>query len=903
MATIIIDQKPYEIDPKSNLLEIAISLGLDLPYFCWHPALGSVGSCRQCAVQQLADESDSQGRTVMACMTPVKEGARFSIEHPTCTGFRKSVIEWMMINHPLDCPVCDEGGECHLQDMTVMTGHENRRYRFLKRTFRNQNLGPFINHEMNRCITCYRCVRYYKDVAGGIDLSAFASSGRVYFGRHEEGALINEFSGNLVEVCPTGVFTDKVFHQHHTRKWDLETSPSVCQLCSVGCNISPGERSGMLRRVQNRYHHHVNGYFICDRGRFGHEFVNAKERIKKPVIRRGQSLLDISMGEAYTHIQSLTKSGARMVGIGSPRASLEANWMLRHWVGSGHFYDGLLAVESTLLGKTIACLESQAVEPASLSDIRKADAILILGEDVTNTAPMIALSIRQAAVEFKRAKSLEEQNIPAWNDAAVRDYARGDLLPIFSANAFTTSIDQMAQATLITHPFDLVDLTRALWQTLKGENVSAALSEAAKAWLTKTISGLLAAKKPVIITGASLGEPNLIELARVIANLLDSKNQGQTRLSLVMGEANSIGLGLLKPKPLTALIEHLKNQPVDVAIVLENDLRWRLGTKPFLELCQGIKNLVVIDSLPSDTAKHASLVLPCLTFAESTGTMVSQEGRLQRYFSVFKSGFTGVESSWRMLVSCMGPEAEKLWQKTDDICAAMAADFGISQVVFDELYKGDFKVMGRGIPRQTSEFSGRTAMYANVTMHEPKPPRDPDSPLLYSMEGARKKVPLPLISSSWEPRWNSVQASFPSDLSAQPLKKNESDGVRLFQKSGAAVSGGEPLTHPKKYPEFPEVYVLPRHHIFGSEQRANFSPSLATRIPLVEAHIAESEAKRHGFLAGARLMLETKGGKYALVAKTDNNLPPGILVLPFGLVDASLFYQPARVHVVNEESV
>lgn len=213
MAVITIDQKPFEVDQQKNLLETAISLGFDVPYFCWHPSLGSVGSCRLCAVQQMADESDTVGRTVMACMTPCKDQARFSLTHPIAKDFRSSVIEWLMTNHPHDCPVCDEGGECHLQDMTQMTGHNYRNYRFLKRTHRNQNLGPFINHEMNRCITCYRCVRYYRDVAGGTDLAAFKSSGKVYFGRFADGSLASEFSGNLVEICPTGVFTDKTYHR------------------------------------------------------------------------------------------------------------------------------------------------------------------------------------------------------------------------------------------------------------------------------------------------------------------------------------------------------------------------------------------------------------------------------------------------------------------------------------------------------------------------------------------------------------------------------------------------------------------------------------------------------------------------------------------------------------------
>lgn len=195
--------------------------------------------------------------------------------------FRAGNIESLMINHPHDCAVCDEGGECHLQDMTVMSGHNYRNYRFEKRTHINQDLGPFINHEMNRCIQCYRCVRFYNDYAGGEDFGVFASSGRVYFGRSEDGTLESEFSGNLVEVCPTGVFTDKTLRQHYTRKWDLTSAPSICQGCSVGCNILTSERYGKVRRVMTRFNGDVNGYFLCDRGRFGYEYANDEKTFDK----------------------------------------------------------------------------------------------------------------------------------------------------------------------------------------------------------------------------------------------------------------------------------------------------------------------------------------------------------------------------------------------------------------------------------------------------------------------------------------------------------------------------------------------------------------------------------------------------------------------------------------------
>jgi NADH-quinone oxidoreductase subunit G len=167
MAIIHVDGKQYEVDGADNLLHACLSLGLDIPYFCWHPALGSVGACRQCAVKQYANADDKRGRLVMSCMTPSTDNSWISIEDEEAKSFRKSVVEWLMINHPHDCPVCEEGGHCHLQDMTVMAGQVTRRYRFTKRTHKNQDLGSFVNHEMNRCIACYRCVRYYKDYAVG----------------------------------------------------------------------------------------------------------------------------------------------------------------------------------------------------------------------------------------------------------------------------------------------------------------------------------------------------------------------------------------------------------------------------------------------------------------------------------------------------------------------------------------------------------------------------------------------------------------------------------------------------------------------------------------------------------------------------------------------------------------
>ena len=212
---------------------------------------------------------------------------------------------------------------------------------------------------MNRCIQCYRCVRFYKDYAGGKDLDVFSTHNDVYFGRHEDGILESEFSGNLVEVCPTGVFTDKTLKKHYTRKWDLTNAPSVCHQCSLGCNIIASERYGSIKRITSRYNGDVNGYFLCDRGRFGYEYVNSEQRILKPSKKQNGTFIAMSAIDAVKEIKQLTITGDKLTGIGSPKASLESNFLLRQLVGAENFYAGITAIEGELIQAVINILKER----------------------------------------------------------------------------------------------------------------------------------------------------------------------------------------------------------------------------------------------------------------------------------------------------------------------------------------------------------------------------------------------------------------------------------------------------------------------------------------------------------------------------------------------------------------
>jgi NADH-quinone oxidoreductase subunit G len=897
MAKIYIDNKPYKVEDGQNLLHACLSLGLNLPYFCWHPAMGSVGACRQCAVKQFRDENDTQGRIVMACMTPVTDGLRVSIEDPEAREFRASVIEWFMVNHPHDCPVCDEGGECHLQDMTVMTGHDYREFRFKKRTHRNQYLGPFINHEMNRCIACYRCVRFYNDYAGGRDFGVFAAHDYVYFGRHEDGVLENEFSGNLVEVCPTGVFTDKTMKQHYTRKWDLQTAPSICVHCSVGCNTIPGERYGTLRRIRNRYNHEVNGYFLCDRGRYGYEFVNSERRVRQPLLRNesGGTGEPITQEAALQHVASLLTNGDQVIGIGSPRASLEANFALRALVGPERFYLGMSEDDSRLVSLALRILQEGPARSPSLHDVKLADAVLVLGEDVTNTTPMLALALRQS-VRRQPMKIAQKQHIYEWDDAAVRETVQQEKGPLFIGTPNSTRLDDVATKTYRAAPDDLARLGFAVAHALDPKAPAVAdLPDEVRTLAEDIAQVLKEAERPLVVSGPSCGSEAVMQAAANVAWALCDSNRA-AELCLTVPECNSLGLGLMGGGDLAAAFEALKSNTADTVIILENDLYRRAGAEAVDIALDAARHVIAIDHLDNATALKANLVLPGATFAEGDGTLVNNEGRAQRFYQVFVPE-GDIQESWRWLRDIMvasGHSEASAWRTLDDITAALAEALPVFEAIPELAPPAGFRVAGQKIPRQSPRYSGRTAMRANIDVSEPKPPEDPDSPLSFSMEGYEGEPPAALIPRFWAPGWNSIQSvnKFQEEV-AGPLRGGD-PGRRLIEPAQATKIAYFDQIPPAFEPRKGEWLIIPIHHIFGSEELSILTPGIAERAPQPYLLLNPDDAAGLQVREGETVELGIDGAAYRLPVKFLPTLPVGIVGVAVGLPGLPGMVRPAE---------
>ena len=830
MAIIHIDGKAHEVQAGDNLLETCLSLGLDLPYFCWHPAMGSIGACRQCAVIQYQNEEDTRGRLVMACMTPVTDGALFSLDGDKAKTFRQAVVESLMLNHPHDCPVCAEGGECHLQDMTAMAGHRDRHYRGKKITHHNQYLGPLIHHEMNRCISCYRCTRYYNDYAGGQDLAALASHDHVYFGRHQEGVLESEFAGNLVEVCPTGVFTDKQLVNDYTRKWDLQSAPSVCSGCAVGCNTMPGERYGRLKRVHNRYNAEVNGYFLCDRGRFGASWVNHKNRLNQPGLRSTEGRYDPIDPRQAISLMAEACRGGKVAGIGSPRASVEANFLLRQLVGANNYTPGFSTSEQALINRTLQLQQETAALVADIRTIESADAVLIIGEDVTDTAPRIALALRQA-VRNKSYQMAAELQLQPWQDAAIRNLAQEELSPLYILSTGDTKLDDVAQQQVSLAPNDIARLGFAIAAMLADTTVPDLPAELAER-ATQIATTLGKAQRPLIVSGTGCNSVAVLDAAAAVANALCVN--GSAMLSLAVPEFNSLGQALLcqgDKLSLADVSKQVHSAEVDTLIVLENDLYRRGNRQDIDALLEGVSQLIVLDSLDNSTLSACSLAVPAASFTESEGTVVSMEGRAQRYYPVSPT-HAERHGSWQWLLACMRelehPQAVGL-SLFDDVTRACAAQVPALVGIIGAAPDHHYRNAGVKIPRQPHRYSGRTAMRADISVHEPKQSVDLDSPLAYTMEGLNRDQPAALLPFVWSPGWNSNQSLHKFQSEVGGAIRGGSAGARLLSgqaKQVISASTAAPVFEPRDN----QWQLVSRYRIFGSEELSVHSPGIGELV-------------------------------------------------------------------------
>ena len=998
MAVIHIDGTTVEVDSADNLLQACLSLGIDVPYFCYHPALGSVGSCRQCAVKQYQSKEDMEagrGRLVMSCMVAPSDDMYISVTDDEAKAFRKSMVELLMVNHPHDCPTCEEGGHCHLQDMTYMSGHSRRRYRFTKRTHHNQELGPFIAHEMNRCIACYRCVRFYKDYAGGEDLGVYGSNERVYFGRDKDGQFESEFSGNLTEVCPTGVFTDKTHSERYNRKWDMQYAPSICHGCSAGCNISPGERYGELRRIENRYNGEVNRYFLCDRGRFGYGYVNREDRPTQALERINDKHVKININYALDETIKRIKD-KKVIGIGSPRASLETNFALKNLVGFDNFSTGLNHQQQALVNKCIEVLSTEGIYNPGMADIESHDAVLVLGEDITQTSSRVALSIRQAAKNeaIKMAAATKTQS---WLAEPVKRIGQGVQSPVYVIDVIQTKLEDISKVSVVATPEDITKLGFKVADAIAGfaddlaeiadpqtaqQDADDANTDGMQALAQQIAYDLIQADKPLVVSGSSLSSTALIEAAAQITQALSQKRaaikateqqqveaynamvrdeqvaaaeaqdataqqsedkdlsakpnkpetgvdteaqddverepatklelkevnkqyHAQAGIYLAVPDANSIGVCMLGGQS----VEELLATDFDVVIVAENQLTDAIDAHKLTQLLTD-KTVIALDHQLLDWHKDVDIVLPAASFAEADGTLISAEGRAQRFFQVYDNEYyhplSSIKEGWRWLhavhSSLEGRDVD--WTQLDDVINALVATHPKLAGIKGAAPDADYRMTGLKIARQPRRYSGRTSMRAPVSVHEPMQPKDLDTGLTFSMEGySGKQTPSSMIPFASAAGWNSPQAWNKYQDKVGGSLKNGDPGVRLFDQLERLATrqyiSPEVTSVTTTDMQQGQAKLVPIYNLYASSMMASRSPVVAEQLPLATWRVGIDDAKDWGLAAGDYLAIEIDKQQITLPVQLVGYLAEGCIGYPVGQVDIIHPSMPASVRKVD----
>ena len=388
--------------PKGALLwEVCRAEGIDIPIFCYHTKLGAVGACRTCLVEQ-----EGAKGPITACSTPVSNGMVVRTRSPGARKAQRGVFEFLLINHPLDCPICDRGGECPLQDQTFAYGPGTSRYLEPKRHHvKPIELGPTIELDRERCVLCWRCVRFCADIAEDKSIILQDRGDHTVVGTFQNQPYVNAFSGNVIELCPVGALTSR--KQRFTfRAWELQNRPSVCPHCPVGCNINVSVRKNdEVIRFLSRDNPEVDDSWLCDRGRFGFAFISNPDRLKSPMIRRDGRFVQTSWAEALDYIASrihkiVGEHGPRAVaGIASPRLTNEDLFTFRRFMRDVLNTDAIdhFPRSTTAQGweerQTRTVLERTVMSIASLE---KAKTIVLLGADPSRREPVLELRIRKA---------------------------------------------------------------------------------------------------------------------------------------------------------------------------------------------------------------------------------------------------------------------------------------------------------------------------------------------------------------------------------------------------------------------------------------------------------------------------------------------------------------------------
>ncbi len=666
--TLTIDGQEVSVPKGTTVLEAAKSIGIEIPTFCWHPKLKSVGACRMCYV-----EVEKRPKLEVSCATEALPGMVVHTQSEKVLQGRKAVLEFILMNHPLDCPTCDKGGECDLQDLTFAHGIDNSRfdfdkYRFIrdkKSTFDDWRLGPEIVRNQNRCILCYRCVRSNKEIFGQFDLGAFQRGNMTEIDAAPGRKVESIYSGNLVEICPVGALTNTDW-RYKIRVWKTDTVDSICQYCADGCNIKFWKGRGQIFRTTSRRNDAIDEGWLCDVGRYGYQVANNESRLKNPLIKKGDSQVPATWEEAVQLIAQRfkeikdQKGGVCIGGMVSPNLDTSSLYAV------SKFFRTVLNTNNVDFRSDYKMLPEEPGDmysrmtslPFRIADIEKSDVILVVGSNLIKEHPITNLRVRKAVTKLgaklyainpfatKSADISTDEII--YNSGTLDALLNGICLSVVEQGLSSGDINADKLKGLIS-PDSLEEISKLTG--ISKDRINSIAKAIANAKHITIISGELTALTSTRET-VSAAISNL-------ANLTGLLQRGQ--IGFLAKAANSKGAELVGaiPYPSETQIEKMKEMwgsyPDNVGVACDKmilnaskeeiDSFLVMGANPVTTYPDGefIKKglekldfLVVADLYETETTAMADVVLPLASWAEMDGSFVNLEGRVQEFKQALK---------------------------------------------------------------------------------------------------------------------------------------------------------------------------------------------------------------------------------------------------------------------------
>jgi NADH-quinone oxidoreductase subunit G len=616
LVNIEINGRPVQARKGQMLIQATDASGDYVPRFCYHDKLPIAANCRMCLV-----EVEKAPKPLPACATPVAEGMKIFTKSPKAIAAQKAVMEFLLINHPLDCPICDQGGECELQDLAVGFGRDVSRYSERKRVVKDKDIGPLVSTDMTRCIHCTRCVRFTSEIQGFQELGTCGRGEHVEIGTFIEKSVEHELSGNIIDLCPVGALNNKSY-RYSARAWEMTQQPLVSPHDSVGTNLFAHVLRGRVMRVVPRLNEEINENWISDRDRYSYEGLYSDDRLTKPLMRDGDRWLEVDWPTALNTVAEklnlVKQQNPQQIGVlTSPMATLEEAYLtqrLARGLGTHNLDHRLQRMDFT----------DQQFDPVfpwlgcSIAELEQMNGVLLIGSNLRKEAPLLAHRIRKAAV--KKGAQISFINTRSYKYLfPVAHYLASNGLGMVENLAGVVAA--VAQAKSGAVPANVQALVQSVQITDAHRLVAAQL---------------LGGERQLILLGVLAQRDGAFAQLRALAAVLSQMTGAQ--LGYIADGGNTVAAHLAGVLPNRGIAgESLSTSGLDVVAMLQAQLKAYvvIGSVEAQDLpATAIANMrangyVVALSSYRSAKDYADIVLPIGTFAETSGTYVNVEGRWQ----------------------------------------------------------------------------------------------------------------------------------------------------------------------------------------------------------------------------------------------------------------------------------